>query len=159
MSKIKPITRYQVSYRVIYGDTDQMGVAYYANYLKWFEMGRNEFMRKTGTPYTSIEKAGLFFPVIEVSCRYHSPARYDDVIVVETSLTALGPVTLTFSYEVLKQKDKQRLATGWSKHACLNREGQITKIPPQFQESMKPALSDIPSGPRRARKKSSGKPA
>ncbi|HEX9880085.1 MAG TPA: thioesterase family protein [Candidatus Binatia bacterium] len=159
MSKIKPITRYRVSYRVIYGDTDQMGVAYYANYLKWFEMGRNEFMRKTGTPYTSIEKEGLVFPVIEVSCRYHSPARYDEVIVVETSLTSLGPVTLVFSYEVLKQKDNQVLATGWSKHACLNRQGQITKIPSHFQETMKPALSDIPSGPRRPRKRVSRKPA
>ncbi|MBI2347921.1 MAG: acyl-CoA thioesterase, partial [Deltaproteobacteria bacterium] len=64
-------------YRVIYGDTDQMGVVYYANYLRWFEIGRTELLRQIGMPYTAIEKKGLRFPVIEVSCRYYRPSRYD----------------------------------------------------------------------------------
>jgi acyl-CoA thioester hydrolase len=77
-------------YRVIYGDTDQMGVVYYANYLRWFEMGRTELLRQIGATYSSVEEAGFFFPVTEVSCRYLKPARFDDEITVETTLTALG---------------------------------------------------------------------
>jgi acyl-CoA thioester hydrolase len=84
-------------YRVIYGDTDQMGVVYYANYLRWFEMGRTELLRQIGATYSSVEEAGFFFPVTEVSCRYHKPARFDDEITVETALTALGRATLDFS--------------------------------------------------------------
>lgn len=84
-------------YRVIYGDTDQMGVVYYANYLRWFEKGRTEFLRQLGVPYTSIEDSGLYFPVAEVSCRYHRPARFDDVIIIETTLNALNRASLSFS--------------------------------------------------------------
>ena len=65
------------SYRVIYGDTDQMGVVYYANYLRWFERGRSEFLRQIGLPYATIEAAGLHFPVAEVTCRYAQSARYE----------------------------------------------------------------------------------
>ncbi len=150
MGENKNSTSHRVSYRVIYGDTDQMGVSYYANYLKWFEMGRNDFMRKVGTPYTSIEKSGLMFPVIEVSCRYHRPARYDDEVVIETSLTDLAPVSLTFSYRLLREGDDQLLATGWTKHACVDREGQITKMLPVLQDKMKAPLSPaIPSSPKK----------
>lgn len=152
MSKTNPATSHRVTYRVIYGDTDQMGVSYYANYLKWFEMGRNDFMRKIGTPYTSIEKSGLMFPVIEVSCRYHRPAHYDDQIVVETSLTELAPVTLTFSYRVLREDDEQLLSTGWTKHACLDRTGQIAKLLPDMQEKMKTVLSPSSSSDRKKRR-------
>jgi len=153
MGENKNSTSHRVSYRVIYGDTDQMGISYYANYLKWFEMGRNDFMRKIGTPYTSVEKSGLMFPVTEVSCRYHRPARYDDEVVIETSLTDLAPVSLTFSYRLLREGDDQLLATGWTKHACVDREGQITKMLPDMQEKMKASLS--PSAPGSPKKKKS----
>jgi len=150
MSENKNSTSHRVSYRVIYGDTDQMGVSYYANYLKWFEMGRNDFMRKIGTPYISIEKSGLMFPVIEVSCRYHRPARYDDEVVIETSLTDLASVSLTFSYRLLRECDDQLLATGWTKHGCVDREGQITKMLPDMQDKMQATLSRaIPSPPKK----------
>ena len=153
MGENKNSTSHRVSYRVIYGDTDQMGVGYYANHLKWFEMGRNDFMRKIGTPYTSIEKSGLMFPVTEVSCRYHRPAHYDDEVTIETSLTDLAPVSLTFSYRLLREGDDQLLATGWTKHACVDREGQITKMLPDMQEKMKASLS--PSAPGSPKKKKS----
>ncbi len=143
---------YSVSYRVIYGDTDQMGVSYYANYLKWFEMGRNDFMRKIGTPYTSVEKSGLMFPVTEVSCRYHHPARYDDEVIIETSLTELAPVSLIFSYRLLRKGDDQLLATGWTKHACVDREGQITKMLPDMLDKMKFSISiATPTAPKKKR--------
>jgi len=129
------------SYRVIYGDTDQMGVAYYANYLKWFEIGRTELLRQIGIPYTSIEKKGLRFPVIEVSCRYFRPSRYDDVITIETSLTSLGRATLTFSYRLSRKEDGVLIASGWTKHACVDPKGEVAKIPPDLENALKTALS------------------
>jgi len=130
------------SYRVIYGDTDQMGVAYYANYLRWFEMGRTELLRQIGLPYTSVEEKGLRFPVIEVSCRYHKPARFDDLITIATALTSLGRASLTFSYRIFQHENDVLLATGWTKHACVDREGQAIRIPESLEKTLKSALSN-----------------
>lgn len=129
------------SYRVIYGDTDQMGVVYYANYLRWFEKGRTEFLRESGTLYTSVEKMGLHFPVTEASCRYFSPARYDDEILIETRLTSLGRASLKFSYRISRKEESLLIAEGWTRHACVDREGKVTKIPPAFETALKSALS------------------
>jgi acyl-CoA thioester hydrolase len=130
-----------VPYRVIYGDTDQMGVAYYANYLRWFEMGRTELMRQAGVPYTTVEDSGLFFPVREVSCRYHKPARFDDEIVVETTLAALGRATLDFSYKITRKNDGQILADGWTRHACVDKRGKVARIAPELEAVLKTALA------------------
>ncbi len=125
------------SYRVIYGDTDQMGVAYYANYLRWFEMGRTELLREIGVPYTSIEEKGLRFPVTEVSCRYFRPVRYDDAITIETNLTSLGRASLSFHYKIYRKEDESRIASGWTKHACVDREGHVAKIPSSLAHPLK----------------------
>ena len=130
-----------VTYRIIYGDTDQMGVAYYANYLRWFEIGRTELLRQIGIPYASIEEKGLRFPVTEVSCRYFRPSRYDDVITIETALTSLGRVTLTFSYRLLRKEDGALIASGWTKHACVDEKGEVTKIPPDLEATLKASVS------------------
>src|SRR5574341_753015 len=129
------------SYRVIYGDTDRMGVAYYANYLRWFEIGRTELLRQLGLPYTAIEEKGLRFPVTEVSCRYFRPSRYDDVIAIETTLTSLGRVTLTFSYRLLRKEDEALIASGWTKHACVDEQGEVAKIPPDLEAVLRAAVS------------------
>jgi len=128
-------------YRVIYGDTDQMGVAYYGNYLRWFEMGRTELMRQIGVPYTSVEQAGLFFPVTEVSCRYLNPARFDDELTVETTLAALGRATLDFSYTIARKNDGQVLAEGWTRHACVDRRGKVARISPALETILNTALA------------------
>lgn len=127
------------AYRVIYGDTDQMGVAYYANYLRWFEMGRTELLRQIGVLYSSVEAAGLFFPVMEVSCRYHKPARFDDEITVETALTALGRATLVFGYKITRKSDGQLLAEGWTRHACVDHRGKVKKFSSGLETLLKPA--------------------
>ncbi len=136
----KKMKKNLTSYRVIYGDTDQMGLAYYANYLKWFEIGRAELLRQIGTPYTSIEEKGLRFPVIEVSCRYFRPSRYDDVITIETSLISLGRATLTFSYRLLRKEGGSLIASGWTKHACVDEKGEVTKIPRPLEGALKAAI-------------------
>src|SRR3990167_8095432 len=127
--------------RVFYADTDHMGVVYYANYLKWFEIGRTELLRQIGMPYNSIEEKGLRFPVTEVSCRYFRPSRYDDVITIETALTSLGRVTLTFSYRILRKEDGVLIASGWTKHACVDEKGEVAKIPPNLENNLKAAVS------------------
>jgi acyl-CoA thioester hydrolase len=117
------------SYRVIYGDTDQMGVVYYANYLRWFERGRSEFLRQIGLPYTMIEGQGVHFPVVEVTCRYIQSARYDDEIEIHTELVELGRASFAFTYRLYRTADQSLLATGTTKHASVDRSGRITRIP------------------------------
>jgi len=127
------------SYRVIYGDTDQMGVVYYANYLRWFERGRSEFLRQIGLPYSAIEEQGYHFPVVEVSCRYSQSARYDDVIRIETELVELGRVSLSFSYRISREPDGNLLATGSTKHACVDGRAQVTRMPKILEDAIKAA--------------------
>ena len=130
-----------VSYRVIYGDTDQMGVVYYANYLHWFERGRSEFLRQMETPYASIEERGAHFPVTAVSCRYFKPARYDDLITIETQLISVARATLTFSYRILRAPEVSLLAVGSTKHACIDSRGRVVRIPPDLQKLLSAVLS------------------
>ena len=128
------------SYRVIYGDTDQMGVVYYANYLRWFERGRSELLRQIGSPYGQIESKGYHFPVTELSCRYFRPVHYDDLITIETELTALRRATLTFQYTIFRQGEDERLAMGSSTHACVTAGGRIARIPPDLANLLASAL-------------------
>jgi acyl-CoA thioester hydrolase len=125
--------------RVIYGDTDQMGVVYYANYLRWFEKGRSEFLRQIGLPYKTIEEQGFHFPVTEVSCRYFKSAHYDDVITIATQLTSVGRATLTFEYAISRQGDGFFLASGSTRHACIDTGGRITRIPRNLAELLRGA--------------------
>ena len=117
--------------RVIYGDTDQMGVVYYANYLRFFEAGRNEFIRAKGLRYRDFEERhGLRLPVTEASVRYQQPARYDDLVQVETSLTGLRRVSATFGYRLVR--DGTLLATGHTVHACVDLAGKLRRLPEEL---------------------------
>jgi acyl-CoA thioester hydrolase len=127
------------TYRVIYGDTDQMGVVYYANYLRWFERGRSEFLRQIGLPYSTIEQQGYHFPVVEVSCRYIQSARYDDVVRIETELVDLGRASLSFAYRIYRESDQCLLATGSTKHACLDKNAQVSRMPKVLEDAVKAA--------------------
>ncbi|MHB1845138.1 MAG: acyl-CoA thioesterase [Deltaproteobacteria bacterium] len=113
--------------RVLYGDTDQMGVVYYANYLRYFEAGRGEFLRVRGRSYRSIEEGGVTVPVVEARVRYRSPARYDDVLRIETTLAELRGASLRFSYAVVRSD--QLLAEGETLHACLGPTGKPVRVP------------------------------
>jgi len=115
--------------RVIYGDTDQMGVVYYANYLRFFEAGRNEFIRAKGLRYRDFEASyKLWLPVTEASVRYLQPARYDDLLRIETSLEELRRVSATFSYRLVRE-DGQLLVTGRTVHACIDLGGKLRRLP------------------------------
>ena len=129
MEKLRASHKIVTSHRVIYGDTDQMGVVYYANYLRWFEKGRSEFLRQIGLPYKTIEAQGFHFPVTEVSCRYFKSAHYDDVITIATQLSSVGRATLNFDYTISREGDNASLASGSTKHACVDADGRIKRMP------------------------------
>jgi acyl-CoA thioester hydrolase len=121
--------------RVIYGDTDQMGVVYYANYLRWFEAGRTEFMRAKGVSYGDFEaREKLILPVSEAGVSYRQPARYDDLVAVETRLVGARRASARFEYEVRRGPDL--LATGFTVHACVDGNGRITRLPSDFVAKM-----------------------
>src|SRR5436190_10740974 len=98
--------------RVRYAETDQMGVAYYANYFVWFEVGRSQFCNDCGFSYRDMEReTGLFMIVAEARCRYRTPARYEDDLIIRTRITELTRRTLRFAYEV-ERADGARVAAG-----------------------------------------------
>ena len=122
---------HRTTYRVIYGDTDNMGQAYYGNYFRWFEIGRSEMFRFLGLPYKTVEEKGIFLPVAESYCKYATPAKYDDVLVIETSLDPKIKAGLKFDYKIFTEDGKTLVAQGYTKHPCLNPYGKVVR-PPQF---------------------------
>lgn len=122
-----------ITYRVIYGDTDCGGVMYYANYLRLFEMGRTEYLRKRGLSYREIEdKWGILLPVIEVSAKYKASARYDDLLTIKTSLLEAKSYKVTFQYEIWSEKNL--LVEGKTTHVAITKEGKVIKIPKEILE-------------------------
>ena len=123
--------RYRTTYRVIYGDTDNMGQAYYGNYFRWFEIGRSEMFRSLGLSYKAVEEHGIFLPVSETYCRYSTPAKYDDILIIETSLDIKIKAGIKFDYKIYNEDGKTLLAKGYTKHPCVNRDGKVVR-PPEF---------------------------
>jgi acyl-CoA thioester hydrolase len=115
--------------RVRYGETDQMGVVYHPEYLVWCEMGRTEYMRRLGTSYASLEKSGTRLAVAEASIRYHAPARYDDIIRVETTLTDVRSRALTFEYTIYNAGSGTRLVTARTLLVSIDNSGRPTPLP------------------------------
>lgn len=118
--------------RVRYAETDQMGVAYYANYFVWFEVGRSQYCNDCGFSYRDMEReTGLFLIVAEASCRYRTPARYEDELIIRTRVTESTRRTLRFSYEI-EREDGAAVATGETLHALINAEGRLSSFPEKY---------------------------
>ena len=132
--------------RVRYGDTDQMGFAYYAHYLRWFEIGRAEMLRALGSSYRSVEERGTTLPVVEAACRYLKPARYDDLITIETGVERLSRASVRFAYRVLREESGELLATGHTEHCFLTRDGKPGRPEPGLAEMLKRAPRAEPAG-------------
>lgn len=97
--------------RVRYGETDQMGVVYHANYAMYFEVGRTEWLREFGLSYNRMEAEGIMLPVISLSIKYKNSARYDDVLKVKTTLKKIPTASIEFEYELWNDSNVL-LATG-----------------------------------------------
>jgi acyl-CoA thioester hydrolase len=117
--------------RVRYAETDQMGIVYYANYLVWFEIGRVELMRSLGLAYSQLEtEHQCILPVIEASCRYRSPARYDDEILIETRPSLLRGSVIKFAYRILRKapEGKEPTAVGLCGGAADGDGGGVARL-------------------------------
>jgi len=121
--------------RVIYGDTDQMGMVYYGNYLRYFEIARNEFLRRAGAPYRAFEEThGLRLPVIEATVNYRRPARYDDELGIFAAVPVVTGATARFVYEIRRLPDGEELASGHTVHACIDARGKVARLPKALRE-------------------------
>ena len=119
--------------RVRYAETDKMGVAYYANYFVWFEVGRCELLRTLGGTYNQLEETGVLLPVIEARCNYRAPARYDDALMIETTGSLKSRARVEFSYEVRRKTTSELLASGNTIHAATDPNGRPLRVPPALQ--------------------------
>ena len=120
--------------RVRYAETDKMGVAYYANYFVWFEVGRADLLRSVGWTYREMEHAGVSLPVIEAHCEYHRSARYDDELNVNTVGRMLSPIRMKFTYQVWRAADQTLAASGHTVHAALDPAGKPCRLPHQIRQ-------------------------
>jgi len=144
---------FQTTVRVLYGDTDAGGVVYNANYLRYFEIGRTELMREWICSYSDIEKLGFVLPVIECWSRFKAPAVYDDLLIIETTITEVSKLKCKFSYRILRKEEGhdrlKLLVKGYTVHAAITKEGKLTRLPEEIiqkisefsQNSLKPKNS------------------
>ena len=123
-----------LKHRVSYGETDAMGVVYYANYLHLFERGRSELIRSVGMSYAEVEKQGIFLPVREAQCRYLAPARYDQIIFVRTELCGQTRASLSFAYEIKDETKTLVLTRGMTQHAVVDASGKPVRVPKWLTE-------------------------
>ncbi len=130
-------------YRVIYGDTDAAGVVYNANYLRFFEIGRTEMMRAWALPYSAIEAMGCILPVTETYLRFKAPAAYDDLLAIAVSLVEVSRVACRFHYAIVREEADGRtplLVKGFTRHACVNRQGKLSPFPEAVLARITPLL-------------------
>jgi acyl-CoA thioester hydrolase len=132
--------------RVRYAETDQMGIVYYANYLVWFEIGRVELLRALGLAYSQLEiEHQCILPVIEASCRYRSPARYDDEILIETRPSLLRGSVIKFAYRILRKAPEGTeptvLAEGETVHVVCDDQLNRKPLPEKYAAALRTAMA------------------
>ena len=124
-----------------------MGVVYYANYLVWFELGRVELLRSLGLPYSLLERDhGCIIPVIESRCRYRSPARYDDEIVIETRPAMMRGSVIKFAYRILRKaltgEEPTLLAEGETVHVVCDDQLQRKPLPANYAAALRGMMDE-----------------
>ena len=126
------MTAAETRLRVRYAETDQMGVVYYSNYLIWMEAGRVELCKHCGFDYRDMERDGILMAVVEANCRYLSPARFDDEVVVKTWVEEANPRVIRFGYEMRIAQEDRKLATGFTRHVLVDRQFRRTRLPEKY---------------------------
>ncbi len=137
----------QTQLRVRYAETDQMGVVYYANYLVWFEVGRVELLRQLGFDYKRMEtEDDCWIPVVEANCRYKSPARYDDELIIQTEVAFMRGSVLKFRYRVVRAADKLLLTEGETTHVVTDGSMRKRALPGKYVTSLGRFMSAVDPG-------------
>lgn len=122
--------------RVYYEDTDCGNVVYYANYLKYMERSRTEFLRERGVDLAQYHANGLLFAVSEAHVRYRAPARYNDLLDVESRIVEIAPASILFTTEIRRAGEENLLATGDVRVACIRTSGRPTRIPEEMKQAL-----------------------
>lgn len=128
---------------VRYAETDQMGIVHHSNYPVWFEAGRTDFIRKLGLPYSKIEENGALLPLVELRCFFKGVAKYEDEIVVRTSVKEYNGIKLTFHYDVCLSGSDKSITEGETVHAWTNKDLKpvnLRKFRPEIHDLVKSAL-------------------
>lgn len=123
-----------LTHRISYGETDAMGLVYYAEYLHLFERSRGHYIREHGMSYAEVERRGIFLPVREAGCRYQVPCRYDEIIHIKAGIMKWGRASMDFYYEIFNEDRSKRLAYGYTQHAAVTPEGKPTAVPEWLRE-------------------------
>ena len=121
--------------RVLYADTDRMGVAYHGTYFRWFEVGRAHYMSQRGARYASIERGGVFLRVVEAHADCVKPATYDELLDVTAWIQEIGRAQLRFSYRIAR--DGEELARVYTRHAAVNEKGRPMRLPQEIQRALR----------------------
>ena len=123
--------------RIIFGDTDQMGIVYYANYLRFFESARAAYWRALGRSYKDLVEWGVAMPVVEAHCDYKRPSFYEDLLIVDVDVIEVRPASVRFGYRVLR--GDELIASGHTRHAIIGTDGRPRRLPDELRASI-PAL-------------------
>lgn len=123
---------HETEIRVRYQETDNMGVVYYGNYFVWFEIARTEYLRSLGASYRTLEDKGAYLMVASASCTYKSPARYDDVVRIQSWVSEVKRTSMKFEYKLYV--DGRLIATGESVQVFTNKSGKPIRIPHELRE-------------------------
>jgi acyl-CoA thioester hydrolase len=126
-ARYRMLLEHEIVIRVRYCETDAMGYLHHANFANYFEMGRTELLRAQGGNYRDIEKSGLYLVVVKLTCNYHAPARYDDLLTLRTKIERITAVKIEHEYRLFR--GEQLLATATSVLACVDREGKVQRVP------------------------------
>jgi acyl-CoA thioester hydrolase len=132
---------HSIEFRVRYAETDQMQVVYHSNYLIWCEMGRTEFIRALGTPYSELERQNVALAVVEAMLRFHSAAVYDNLIRVTTTIREVKSRTITFDYVITNAESGERFVTASTKLVSLTRDNRLTALPDHLRKRLENAIT------------------
>jgi acyl-CoA thioester hydrolase len=125
----------ETAVKVRYAETDQMGIVYYANYLVWFEVGRVAWCNSKGFRYADMEARDKHYLIVaEARCRYKSPARFEDDIVVRTALAKANDRVIRYRYEIRRKRDSELLATGETAHVVTDLDHRPARLPDRYRE-------------------------
>ena len=130
---------------VRYAETDKMGIVHHSVYPIWYELARKKKKKKVGFPYSKMEEVGLMTPLVELNCKYYSPAYYDDELIVTATVSKLTPARIVFYYEVFRKDSNKPINTGYTVHAIVNRDMKpinTKKIFPEIYQAMEKMMNN-----------------
>ena len=129
----------ETTFPVRYAETDQMQMVHHSSYVVWMEEGRSEYMRQSGADYADVERGGHLFAVTSIQVRYLASAHYGERVTVRTWVEDLRSRQLTFGYEIVNASTRTVLVTATSEHLCLDRQGNVIRIPDRWRQLLSPA--------------------